>query len=487
LQCVVLGAGPAGLTAAFELTKQGQRPVVIEADPEYVGGIARTVQYRGYRIDVGGHRFFTKNPEIEALWREMLPATEWLTCNRITRIYYRGHFFDYPVRPFQALVKLGPFTAARCIGSFVWAKLRPVRTPRNVEDWMVGQFGRRLFEIFFKTYTEKVWGMKTSEISADWAAQRIRGLSLWSTLTSALLPKRRGRRVITTLIDSFSYPRRGPGQLWENVARTVNERGGEVRMGERVTAISRTGRGWTVSTRDRTGETFTHHALHVISSIPMGELIACLEPAAPPEILAAAARLHYRDFLNVALVIDRPHLLKDNWIYIHDPNVRVGRVQNSKAWSEAMVPDQATCCLGLEYFCTAGDDLWQSSDAALIELATREISKLGLCPASAVRSGCVVRQAKAYPVYDDGYAETVATIRTWLERSAPGIHCAGRNAMHKYNNMDHSMMTGLIVARRAAGVSAQDPWKVNGEAEYHEVVTETVPGPGGRYPQPAVL
>ena len=470
--CIILGAGPAGLTAAHELTKHGQRPLVLEADPDYVGGIARTAHFEGYRFDIGGHRFFSKNPEIEALWQEMLPADQWRHCNRLSRIYYGGRFFSYPLQPFNALANLGPITAARCIASFVRAKLHPVRDARSVEDWVVNQFGRRLFEIFFKTYTEKVWGMKTSEISADWAAQRIRGLSLWSALTSALVPKRRSKRVITTLIDSFRYPRLGPGQLWENVSRTVTERGGEVHMGERVTWISRSREGWKVSTRTVAGETRTYRSRNLISSIPMRELIGSLEPAPPAAVLAAAEQLKYRDFLTVALVIDRPRLFDDNWIYIHDPSVKVGRVQNFKAWSEDMVPDPATCCLGLEYFCFAGDNLWDAPDADLVALAAREIAQLGLCPESAVTKGSVVRQKKAYPVYDAAYAENVTTIRRWLESAAPGIDCIGRNGMHKYNNQDHSMMTALIVARRLAGVSALDPWNVNGEAEYHEVITE---------------
>jgi protoporphyrinogen oxidase len=471
--CVILGAGPAGLTAAYELTKYGRRPLVVEQDSEYVGGIARTAHFNGYRFDIGGHRFFSKNQEIEALWHEMLPADQWLECRRLSRIYYKNRFFAYPLQPFDALLKLGPVTAARCIASYARAKVRPVPSPVNVEDWVSNQFGRRLFEIFFKTYTEKVWGMKTTEISADWAAQRIRGLSLWTALTSVVTSKRRGNGAIRTLIDSFRYPRLGPGQLWETVARTVADRGGEIRMGEQFTGLVRTQAGWTVTTCSQVGVTHEYSTANIVSSIPLRELVTHLQPAPDPDVLSAAERLKYRDFLTVALVIDRPGLFDDNWIYIHDPTVKVGRVQNFKAWSRDMVPDSTACCLGLEYFCFAGDDLWDASDEDLIALATRELSQLGLCPTSAVRAGSVVRQKKAYPVYDNEYSDNVRRIRRWLETNAPGVFCVGRNGMHKYNNQDHSMMTALIVARRILGISELDPWRVNGEAEYHEVVTES--------------
>ncbi|MFZ0215527.1 MAG: FAD-dependent oxidoreductase, partial [Candidatus Dormiibacterota bacterium] len=340
------------------------------------------------------------------------------------------------------------------------------------EEWVTNEFGRRLFEIFFKTYTEKVWGIGTAELSADWAAQRIKGLDLRQVITSALLPKRAvrpGDEVVKTLIDSFRYPRRGPGQLWERVAGELAEDGYPVRMGRTVRRVLRDDRGVTgVVVEDRDGRTGTIPGAAFVSTLALRDLVRALDPPPPEKVRAAADRLAYRDFLSVALILDRRHVFPDNWIYVHDPSVRVGRLQNFKNWSPEMVADPSRTCLGLEYFCFEGDGLWTSSDEDLIRLAGRELAALGLARESDVVDGTVVRQPKAYPVYDAVYQQHLGVLREWLERAVPNLFVCGRNGMHKYNNQDHSMLTALIVARRIAGVSDQDPWRVNGDAEYLE-------------------
>lgn len=467
---VIMGAGPAGLTAARELVRLGRPITVLERDPVYVGGIARTAQHRGYRFDIGGHRFFSKNAEIERLWSEILGA-ELLERARLSRMYYRGRFFDYPIRAANALRQLGPVEALRCFLSYVRARLRPVADPVTLEDWVSNQFGRRLYEIFFKTYNEKVWGMPASEISADFAAQRIKGLDMKQLILTALRPQRAGDGgpVIKTLIDRFRYPRLGPGELWETVAAGLDASGYPVRLGREVVRIDwEPGRVSSVVARDAAGVEQTVSGSAFVSTLPIRDLIQALSPQAPEAVREAAGRLGYRDFLTVALVVDAADLFPDNWIYIHDPGVRVGRLQNFKNWSPDMVPDPGRTCIGMEYFCFEGDGLWSSRDEDLIELASDELARLGLARRDQVIDGAVVRQPKAYPVYDDSYQRHLWVVREWLTEALPNLHLCGRNGMHKYNNQDHSMMTALIVARLIAGVSDQDPWRVNADAEYLE-------------------
>jgi protoporphyrinogen oxidase len=468
-----MGAGPAGLTAAYELIKQNVPITVVEKDPSYVGGLARTVEHNGYRFDIGGHRFFSKNQEVEDLWTEILGA-EMLTRARLSRIYYRGRFFAYPLKAANALWNLGLVETVRCLASYARARLVPIAHPRSFEDWVRNQFGWRLYRIFFKTYTEKVWGISTTELSADWAAQRIKSLDMWLVLKSALLPHRKPSRrddVVTTLIDSFRYPRLGPGQMWERVAAICSERGMPVQFGRSVDRIKHDrGRVSAVITRGPSGDTEEHGGTDFVSSIPIRQLVARLDPPAPDSVRKAADSLSYRDFISVALMIDKAEVFPDNWIYIHDPAVRVGRIQNFKNWSPDMVPDRAKTCLGLEYFCFEGDGLWTSDDATLIKLATDELGQLGVCSADQVFDGVVVRQAKAYPVYDDAYQAHVDVVRAYLRTELFNLHLAGRNGMHKYNNQDHSMMTALLVARNIATGSTYDPWNVNAEAVYHEDV-----------------
>ena len=468
-----MGAGPAGLTAAYELMKHDVPVTIIEKDPSYVGGLARTVEHKGYRFDIGGHRFFSKNQEVEDLWTEIL-GPEMLTRDRLSRIYYQGKYFAYPLKAANALWNLGLIETIRCMASYARARLFPMPHPRSFEDWVRNQFGWRLYKIFFKTYTEKVWGISTTELSADWAAQRIKSLDMWLVIKSALLPHRKPSRrddIVTTLIDSFRYPRLGPGQMWERVATIAGEKGQPVIFGQAVDHIKHDrGRVRKVVTKTASGQIHEYAGTDFVSSIPIRQLIDRLDPAPPEAVQKAAKSLCYRDFISVALMIDRADVFPDNWIYIHDPSVRVGRIQNFKNWSPAMVPDQSKTCLGLEYFCFEGDGLWTSDDATLVKLATKELEQLGVCTPQQVFDGVVIRQPKAYPVYDDAYQQHVDVVRDYLRTQLSNLHLVGRNGMHKYNNQDHSMMTALLVARNIATGSSYDPWNVNAEAVYHEDV-----------------
>jgi protoporphyrinogen oxidase len=470
---ICIGAGPAGLTAAYRLSAEGIDVAVLERDPELIGGISRTEIYKGFRFDVGGHRFFSRSKEIEALWEEIL-GRQLLTRQRKSRIFYHGRLFDYPLRPLNALTGLGIFESTRCMLSYFKAKLLPTRDPRTFEEWVTNQFGHRLYSIFFESYTEKVWGMKCTEISADWAAQRIKGLSLGTAVWQALMPAWVGRRGSQpkSLIESFRYPRLGPGQMWEAAAEKVTRAGGAVHMGMDVKRLARdakTGE-WTVFAADPGGELHEFKADHVISSAAIAELAGCLEPAPPEPVLTAARMLRYRDFVTVALIVKDVDCFDDNWIYIHDPKVKVGRIQNFKSWSPHLVPDPDLNCLGLEYFCFKGDGLWDARDEDLIRLADEELIQLGLVTPGHVIDGTVIRQPRAYPVYDENYEERVALFRLWLENSMQGLHLVGRNGMHKYNNQDHAMMTALLAAENIlAGEQLWDIWRVNEDAQYHEM------------------
>jgi protoporphyrinogen oxidase len=468
---VIVGAGPGGLTAAYLLAaNKNMHTTVLEADPELVGGISKTVSYRGYRFDIGGHRFFSKSAEVESFWSEILGA-EMLDRPRKSRIYYGGKFYGYPLKPFEAVRQLGLLESFHCGLSYLKAKIFPTAHPRHFQDWVTNQFGARLFQIFFKTYTEKVWGLSCQDISADWAAQRIKGLSLSSAVFSALKP-RRNSPTIKSLIESFRYPRFGPGQMWEKCAELLRARGGEVKMGCRMTGLERDphGKGWKVSYVDfATGLTSELFAGDVVLTSPLGDLAKLLPTSLGSELQSYCQALKYRDFLTVALIVKRRNEFDDNWIYIHDPDVSVGRIQNFRSWSPSMVPDETKSCYGLEYFCNEGDPFWTMQDSDLIKLAEKELLQLGLAQPGDVVDGCVVRQAKAYPVYDHTYRQNVDKIRDFALRELPGLHFVGRNGMHKYNNQDHSMMTAMLTAQNIlAGATKFDVWQVNEDAEYHE-------------------
>ena len=469
---VVIGAGPAGLTAAYQLAKANIPVTILETDPKYVGGISRTARYKGFHFDIGGHRFFSKSKEVEDFWSEILPD-DMLERPRSSRIFYNGKFFAYPLKAGEALRKLGVIEATRCVLSYLKSQVFPIKPVKNFEEWVSNQFGKRLFSIFFKTYTEKVWGMSCKEISADWAAQRIKGLSLKTAILNALWkPKFKNKgKMIKSLIDTFRYPRQGPGMMWEACAVKVKAMGGRIEMGRKVTGCRRdeSSGQWTVTHTGVDGSEGQLTAEHVISSAPMRSLVRGLSPEASPAALDAAKSLNYRDFLTVVLIVKDKDRFTDNWIYIHEPSVMVGRIQNFKSWSPEMVPDPSLNCYGLEYFCFEGDGLWTSSDADLISRAKVEIEKIGLADPADVVDGCVVRQAKAYPVYDDDYAKNVDTIKKELDSRYPKMHLVGRNGMHKYNNQDHAMMTAMLcVENIKAGRQMYDLWEVNQDAEYHE-------------------
>jgi protoporphyrinogen oxidase len=471
-ETIVIGAGPAGLTAGYVLAKNGRDVLVLEKDPVYVGGISRTASYKGFLFDIGGHRFFSKSKEIVDFWNEILPD-DFLERPRLSRIFYRGKFYAYPLNAFEALRNLGLVESARCMASFAFAKAFPVRNPRSFHQWVRNQFGERLFGIFFKTYTEKVWGMGCDDISADWAAQRIKGLNLGTAIVDGLRRslgvRGSGSNGAKTLIESFRYPRKGPGMMWEAAARKMQSLGGNLRMGRTVEGVhyDEPSKIWTVSTVDANGAKEEYRARHVLSSAPMRELMNSIQPR--PLSLFHARDLKYRDFLTVVLIGHPQKELPDNWVYIHDPSVKVGRVQNFRSWSPELIPDGVSTCLGLEYFCNEGDGLWTSSDEELIELAKAEIAKIGLMQREDVTDACIVRQEKAYPVYDDAYAENVRNIRLEAKMRYPTLHFIGRNGMHKYNNQDHAMMTGMLTALNImAGRTIFDVWQVNEDAEYGE-------------------
>ncbi len=471
---VIIGAGPAGLTAGYLLTKQGLSVAIIEKDQTYVGGISRTVEHDGYRFDIGGHRFFSKSQQVVDLWNEILPD-DFIQRPRMSRIYYQGKFYSYPLRAFEALWNLGLVRSTLCMISFAKAQAFPKKQVRSFEDWTINQFGRKLYSIFFKTYTEKVWGMPCDEMSADWAAQRIKGLSLWGAVVDGLkrslgLNKRPNDGMQTkSLLETFRYPRLGPGMMWDAARDRILATGkGEVLMGHSLKQLaSDNAGGWRMTATGPCGEVVIQ-ARHAISSAPMRDLAARLHPL--PAASFNAKKLNYRDFLTVALKIRADEdMFPDNWIYIHDSKVKVGRIQNFRSWSPEMVPSAGVACVGLEYFCFEGDGLWSMADDDLIALATREMAQLGLVSAEQVIGGVVVRQEKAYPVYDEDYAAHVDAVRRELESVWPTLHLVGRNGMHRYNNQDHAMMTAMLTVENIlAGERIYDTWCVNEDAEYHE-------------------
>ena len=452
---VVIGGGPAGLTAAHELVRKNILPLVLERSDE-LGGIARTAKYKGNRLDIGGHRFFTKIPEVERFWRDVL-GEEFLRVPRKSRIFYQGRFFEYPLVAVNAFINLGPIESLRIFLSCLRWKAFPCPQEDTFEEYVINRFGRRLYLTFFKTYTEKVWGIPCNQIRADWAAQRIRGLSLKTAVLNALT----GRGEAKTLIKEFDYPRLGPGMLWEKCGEFVEQHGGKVLMEAETIRLEMDGQRVGRVVYRQNGETQTVDVNHVLSSMPLDDLISRLSPAPPEEVLLA-----YRDFLIVGLFVEQENLFPDNWLYVHTPGVRVGRIQNFGNWSAAMVHNAGQSGLGMEYFCSRGDDLWEMPDAELIALATRELGMLGLADTTKVRDGVVVRQEKAYPVYDGEYRRHVDVIKNYLG-TIENLQTIGRNGLHRYNNQDHSMQTAFLAVRNILG-EHHDLWDVNTERSYHE-------------------
>ena len=479
---VIIGAGPAGLTAAYELGRHGATSMVLESD-SVVGGISRTVQRDGWRFDIGGHRFFTKVQRVEDFWHEILADDEFLLRPRESHIYYRGKFFDYPIQVMNVLRTIGPVEALRCAGSFMWIKVRPLKEVRTLEDYVVSNYGWRLYHHFFETYSTKVWGCPPSEIGADWGAQRIKGMSLWSAVWEPFRARFAGRRAdkskqVTSLIEQFQYPKYGPGMMWERCRDLVEANGTKVIMNTPVVKIRHGDGRATAVVAETDGAPTEYPVDHVISSMPFPLLLRAMDPPVPPEVQAAADDLHFRDFLSVALVVPADKVAwTDNWIYIHAPEVKTMRVQNFGSWSPYMVSEGHNV-LGLEYTVVEGDDWWTASDDELIEKGKAELESMGLMDAADVEAGYVVRMPKAYPVYDETYAENVEVLRKWLEANTPNVHPIGRNGMHRYNNQDHSMYTAMLTVENIAEGTDHDIWSVNVEEEYHETSAGGAPESG---------
>ncbi|MBP5786486.1 MAG: NAD(P)/FAD-dependent oxidoreductase [Kiritimatiellae bacterium] len=501
---IVIGAGPAGLTAAWELRRKSPdwRVVVLEESPE-IGGISRTAVCGDCRIDIGGHRFFSKSQAVNDLWSALMPLQGkpskddilldrpvqlaaggpdpekeeivMLRRNRVSRIYYNRHFLDYPIS-----IKPATFAAMGLVQTWKagWSYLRSAvskRPEKSLEDFYVNRFGRVLYSMFFEDYTQKLWGIHPSEIDPSWGAQRVKGLSLWKALLNVFIPK--GGKRETSLIEEFFYPKRGPGQLWETLANRLAADGVEVRRNARVAGVQTDGgRVSAVSLAD--GTTLPCDA--VFSSMPVKDLVAAFGNA-PDDVARVAAALPYRDFVTVGLLVDKlairnqtklktlNGIVPDTWIYVQDRGVRMGRIQIFNNWSPYMVDDVTKhVWVGLEYFCTEGDDLWTMDDSAFIAMAADELRKIGvLGPDTPILKSVRLKVKKAYPAYFGSYAE-FPKVREWLD-TFPNLFCIGRNGQHRYNNMDHSMLCGIEAVRALLGETSRDAvWNVNTESAYHE-------------------
>jgi protoporphyrinogen oxidase len=461
---VIIGAGPAGLTAAYALKLNGLTSCIIEQDSQ-VGGLAKTVCYKGYRFDIGGHRFFTKLDEIERLWQTFL-GRDFLRVSRLSRIYYRGTFYDYPLQLPATLARLGLAESLLILFSYLRAQLFPIRPEPFFDQYICNRFGKRLFAMFFQSYTEKVWGIPCSEIRAEWAAQRIKDLSLFAAVRQALLG--RSRTGIKSLIEEFRYPRLGPGDLWNRVAADVTAAGSALLLNSEVAKICHDGQRIHELWHEHSGGYHSCPIDHLFSSMPLRTFLQRLYPAPPEDILHAAAQLRYRDLLVVNLIANRAQVFPDNWLYIHDPSVRVGRIQNYKNWSRDMVPDPNMTSLGMEYFCFDSDELWNLDDKDLVEIAKQDLHSIGLLRPEEVQDGFVYREPKAYPMYDRHFHEALERIRQYLQRFE-NLSVIGRNGMHKYNNQDHSMLTALLAVQNLSG-ARHDLWSVNTDLEYQELI-----------------
>lgn len=468
---IIVGAGPAGLTAAWEAEKFGYKTLILESTSQ-VGGISRTVERDGWRFDIGGHRFFTKVDLVNKIWDEILDRDDFLLRPRMSRIYYKKKFFDYPLKPLNALSNLGLFESIACVMSYIYVRIFPPKDQNNFENWVAARFGWRLYNIFFKTYTEKVWGIEANKIGSDWASQRIKNLSLSKAILNAFFKDKSGE-VITTLIDEFKYPKFGPGMMWETAYTKLTNKGHKIVLNSKVKKIEKYETN-TYKVILESGEVF--EAEHVITSMPLASLPSTIYPNENKETKLSGESLKFRDFLSVALVLDVEDAFPDNWIYIHEPGVKVGRIQNYGSWSPYLIKEGMTC-LGLEYFVNENDNMWNSSDDDLIELAKGELEYLKIIDTGKIKNGYVVRMPKAYPVYDLEYQQNITVIRRWLENNHANIHPIGRNGMHRYNNQDHSMVAGVLTVRNILNKETNNIWEINVEDEYHEekILDRSVP------------
>ena len=464
----VLGGGPAGLAAAHKLCKQGHSVVVVERDST-VGGLAKSFEYEGFILDYGPHRFFTKLPPVLQFWNEVL-GDEQVTVNRLTRIYYGNRYFSYPLKAFEALLTLGVTESARIVASYLRAQLFPSQAPKNFAEWVSGRFGRRLFEIFFEGYTEKLWGIPCTEISADWAAQRIKGLSLLSAVRSALLGNS-GK--VKSLVDQFQFPRLGSGQLYERAADYLTSHGQTVLLDTEVLRIhhqDNQAQALTLKNR-RTGEESIVPCSGVISSIPLTHLVEQLTPAAPAPVREMAKSLRFRNTVLVYVMVDSGQLFPDNWLYINDPTVQLGRVTNFANWSADMLPNRKQTPLCCEYWCQF-EGLWEMNDDALVAMAERDLRKIGLLNDEAVNGGFVIRLPRTYPIYAGNYKEALATIQNHLQ-GINNLQAVGRYGAFKYNNQDHSLLMGIMAAENVATPGKHNLWTVNSDDDYQEEAKES--------------
>ena len=512
---VIIGGGPAGLTVAYELLKRSDiEPIVLEQSIQ-LGGISRTERFKGNHIDIGGHRFFSKSDRVMNWWLNIMPMQQtdekafaiqyqgqtrdiehvgegpnpevtdrvMLIRPRKSRIYWRRRLFDYPLSmSADTIRKMGLIRMGRAGFSYMRSMAFPVKPEITLQDFIINRFGRELYDTFFKSYTEKVWGVPCEEIPADWGAQRIKGLSILKAIKHALTSKRNGdvsqKGTETSLIERFLYPKFGPGQMWETVAEEIRERGGEVLMRHKATKLStENGSIKAVTLRNEdTGEETTLEADYVFSSMPVRELVRILDADTPQSVRDVADGLMYRDFFTVGLLVDKMKLeepatgerIRDNWIYIQEPDVLIGRLQIFNNWSPYLVADQSKTWLGLEYFCYESDEIWSRPDSELVELGKQELGKIDIIDPRDAIDGCVIRVQKTYPAYFGSYTR-FADVRAYLDRFQ-NLFCIGRNGQHRYNNQDHSMLTAMIsVDNILKGITGKkNVWEVNTEEEYHE-------------------
>lgn len=476
----VLGGGPAGLAAAYILTKQGRSVVVIEQDST-VGGFAKSIEYQGFILDYGPHRFFTKLAPVLAFWDEVL-GREQVTVNRLTRIYYGNKYFSYPLKAFEALFSLGFIESARIVLSYIQAQLFPSRSPQNFAEWVSGRFGKRLFEIFFEGYTQKLWGIPCTDISADWAAQRIKGLSLLKAVRNALLGND-GK--VKSLIDQFQFPRLGSGQLYEMTADYLQSHGQSVLLNTQVVRIHHENAQATQVTLKnlQTGLEETVDCGGVISSIPLTHLVQQLTPEAPRPVVESAKSLKFRNTVLVYLIVESGKLFPDNWLYINEPSVKLGRVTNFANWSPDMLPNQHQTPLCCEYWCDFDED-WQKSEDELLKQAERDLRKIKLLDDEKVSGGFILRLPRTYPIYAGEYKEALASIQGYVQEF-DNLQVVGRYGAFKYNNQDHSLLMGIMAAENVTTPGKHDLWSVNSDSEYQEEAKPeevTTPTPAARTP-----
>ncbi len=461
---VIMGAGPAGLAAGFELLKKNCNALLFESQNQ-VGGISKTVKYKDFYFDLGGHRFFTKLDEVNDLWHEVL-KDDFQKVPRLSRIYYQNKYFNYPLTAMNALTGMGVMDTIGITSSYMYSKIFPCKCEDTFEQWVSNRFGKKLYSMFFKTYTEKVWGIPCSQIQAEWAAQRIKGLSLKTAVINAVVKK---NNTIKTLINEFDYPTYGPGMMYNRMKEHIENMGGSVYMNSTVDRVNKEGNEIkSIEYVDKHGARTSVEGRQFISSIPVTELVKKISPAPDTRVLKAADNLSYRSIITIDIILRKKDLFPDNWIYIHSPEVKLGRIQNFKNWSKKMIPTEDKTSLGLEYFCNENDEFWNLPDNELFEIASNEIEKLNIAKKEDIEDYIVIKVPKAYPVYMNGYRSNIEIIEEYLKQIR-NLQQIGRYGLFKYNNMDHSVLTGLYAAKNIIEDRYKyDTWKVNTDSEYQE-------------------